>query len=176
VTSAMQVLEQFVVVFSQNDLPLSQVKMKRVIVVLLTNKAEPLDLFADKRYKVYLSNLVLYVSKQIRLKIVSIERMWKVPRVNRREVSRRDYHSSQCCGSKHLTLDHVIPHSETWNNAVAACRQCNCRKGNQTSQKASMPLHTKPKALVHPAISFAVSEAWRNSAIQFWIDVQANLE
>lgn len=34
----------------------------------------------------------------------------------------------------------------------------------------------KPKPPVHPAVAFAVSDAWRDSATQFWIDMQANLE
>ncbi|BAY44556.1 HNH endonuclease [Scytonema sp. HK-05] len=48
-TSAMQVLEQSVVVFSQNYLPLCRVNIKRAIVLLVANKAEPLDLDIQSR-------------------------------------------------------------------------------------------------------------------------------
>ncbi|ARV61596.1 HNH endonuclease [Nostocales cyanobacterium HT-58-2] len=171
-TSAMQVLEQSVVVFSQNYLPLCRVNIKRAIVLLVTNKAEPLDFSTQSGWEVHSPSLVLYVPKHIRLTIASIERMWKVPVVNRREVLRRDHHSCQYCGSsKHLTLDHVIPRSRggqhTWDNVVAACVRCNSRKGDRTPQEAGMPLRTKPKAPVHPTLFFAE---------QFWIDMQANLE
>ncbi len=172
VTIATQVLEQSVVVFSQNYLPLCRINIKRAIVLLVTNKAEPLDISTDKGWQVHSPSLVLYVPKHIRLKIASCERMWKVPPVNRREVLRRDHHSCQYCGSnKHLTLDHVIPRSRggqhTWDNVVAACERCNSKKGDKTPQEAGMHLRNKPKAPVHPAIAFAE---------QFWMDVQINLE
>jgi 5-methylcytosine-specific restriction endonuclease McrA len=177
----MQVLEQSVVVFSQNYLPLCRVNIKRAIVLLVTNKAEPLDFIAESGWQVHSPSLVLYVPKHIRLKIASGERVWKIPRVNRREVLRRDHHSCQYCGSsKHLTLDHVIPRSKggshTWDNVVTACEKCNSRKGDVWRQAAwrlrtlfetGMQLRTKPKAPVHPAISFAE---------QFWRFEQANLE
>ncbi|MFN6584455.1 MAG: HNH endonuclease [Aulosira sp. ZfuVER01] len=168
----MQVLEQSVVVFSQNYLPLCRVNIKRAIVLLVTNKAEPLGLSTEVGWKIHSPSLILDVPKHIRLKIASGERTWKVPPVNRREVLRRDHHSCQYCGSKKsLTLDHVIPRSQggphAWNNVVIACERCNSYKGNRTPFEAGMQLRTKPKAPVHPAISFAE---------QFWINVQANLE
>jgi 5-methylcytosine-specific restriction endonuclease McrA len=168
----MQVLERSVVVFSQNYLPLCRVNIKRAIVLLVTNKAEPLGFSAEGGSQIRSPSLILDVPKHIRLKIASSERMWKVPPVNRREVLRRDHHSCQYCGStKRLTLDHVIPRSKggmhTWNNVVIACERCNSQKGDRTPSQAGMPLRTQPKAPVHPAISFAE---------QFWIDMQANLE
>ncbi|BDI15303.1 hypothetical protein ANSO36C_11050 [Nostoc cf. commune SO-36] len=170
--NAMQVLEQSVVVFSQNYLPLCQVNIKRAIVLLVTDKAQPLGFTTEAGWQVHSSNLVIDVPKHIRLTITSNERMWKVPPVNRREVLRRDHHTCQYCGSgKHLTLDHVMPRSRggshTWDNVVAACERCNSRKGNRTLFEAGMQLRTKPKAPIHPAISFAE---------QFWIDMQGSLE
>jgi 5-methylcytosine-specific restriction endonuclease McrA len=181
VTSTMRVLEQSVVVFSQNYLPLCRVNVKRAIVLLVTNKAEALDLTTASGWLVHSPSLVLCVPKHIRLKIAATERMWKVPPVNRREVLRRDHHSCQYCGSrKRLTLDHVLPRSKgglhTWNNVVTACEKCNSSKGDRTPDAAGMQLRTKPKAPLHPAISFTVREGWRDGATRFWIDVQANLE
>jgi 5-methylcytosine-specific restriction endonuclease McrA len=172
VTSVMQVLEQSVVVFSQNYLPLCRVNIKRAIVLLVTNKAEPLGFAIEGGWRVHSPSLVVDVPKHIRLKIASSERTWKVPPVNRREVLRRDHQSCQYCSSgKRLTLDHLIPRSKggshTWNNVVTACERCNSRKGDRTPAEAGMQLRKVPKAPVHPAISFAG---------QFWIDVQANLE
>ncbi|WP_026100111.1 HNH endonuclease [Fortiea contorta] len=180
-TSAMQVLEQSVVVFSQNYLPLCRINIKRAIVLILDKKAEPLGFSTAGGWRIHSPRLVLDVPKHIRLTVASGERMWKVPPVNRREVLRRDHHSCQYCGSnKHLTLDHVIPRSQgglhTWNNVVIACARCNSYKSNRTPLEAGMQLRTQPKPPVHPAIAFAVSEAWRNDATQFWINVQANLE
>jgi 5-methylcytosine-specific restriction endonuclease McrA len=176
----MQVLEQSVVVFSQNYLPLCRVNIKRAIVLLVTNKAEPLDFVAEGGWRVHSPSLVINVPKHIRLKIGSSERIWKVPPVNRREVLRRDHHTCQYCGSsKRLTLDHVIPRSKgglhTWDNVVTACERCNSRKGDVWRQAAlrlrslsevGMQLRKIPKAPIHPAIAFAE---------QFWTNVQANL-
>lgn len=171
-TRVKQVLEQSVVVFSHNYLPLCRVNIKRAIVLLVTNKAEPLDITTLSGWQIHSPSLVVYVPKHIRLKFASGERIWKVPPVNRREVLRRDHYSCQYCGNnKNLTLDHVIPRSRggqhTWNNVVAACERCNSSKGDRTPQEALMHLRSAPKAPVHPAIIFAEN---------FWMDVQRNLE
>jgi 5-methylcytosine-specific restriction endonuclease McrA len=99
-----------VVVFSQNYLPLYQVNIKRAIVLLVSNKAEPVDFSTERGWLVRSPSLLVSVPKYIRLKIAAAERMWKVPPVNRQEVLRRDHHSCQHSGStKRLTLDHLIP-------------------------------------------------------------------
>ncbi len=171
-TNAIQVLEQSVVVFSQNYLPLCKVNIKRAIVLLVTEKAEPLDFYTEEGWVVRSPSLVLSVPKHIRLKVAAAERMWKVPPVSRREVLRRDHHTCQYCGSKkNLTLDHVIPRSKgglhTWDNVVTACSSCNSRKGDKSLAEVGMRLRTKPKAPIHPAVSFAE---------KFWVDLQANLD
>jgi len=173
VKGVMQVLEKSVVVFSQNYLPLCQINIKRAVVLLVTNKAEPLEITTEDRWYISSPSLVVHVPQHIRLKIASRERTWKVPPVNRREVLRRDHYSCQYCGTnKDLTLDHVIPRSRggrhSWDNVVTACSKCNSRKSNRTPKESGMQLRTKPKAPLHPTISFAE---------QFWKDVvQANLE
>ncbi|BAZ51138.1 hypothetical protein NIES4103_37620 [Nostoc sp. NIES-4103] len=180
--NAMQVLKQSVVVFDQNYFPLCQVNIKRAIVLLITSKAEGLSFATQDRWRVHSLSLAVDVAKHIRLKIASSEWMWKVLPVNGWEVLRPpDHHSCQYCVSgKHLTLDHVIgrfqgnPH--TGDNVVTAGERCNSPRSDRTPLEASMQLRKTPKAPVHPTISLAVSEAWRNSATEFWIDVQANLE
>jgi 5-methylcytosine-specific restriction endonuclease McrA len=52
------------------------------------------------------------------------------------------------CHRSSLTRDHVQPVSkggrDIWENVVAACFQCNSRKGNRTPQQAGMPLLAVP--------------------------------
>lgn len=47
-----------------------------------------------------------------------------------------------------LTREHVVPRSrggpDVWENVVAACQACNCRKGNRTPEEAEMPLLGQP--------------------------------
>ncbi|GFE70389.1 HNH endonuclease [Chroococcus sp. FPU101] len=161
---ATEPLQQSVVVFSTNYLPISRVNIRRAIVLLVTEKAEPMDLETETYTEVRSPNLILQVPAYIRLKFQSAERIWKVPPVNRRELLRRDHYQCQYCGSrKKLTIDHVLPRSKggqhTWDNVVIACESCNTRKGDQTPQQVGMILHTTPKAPCHPAVLFA-EEFW----------------
>lgn len=154
------VLQNSVVVFSKNYLPLARVNVRRAIILLITGQAETLDFSSHKSWQVRSANLVMQVSEHIRLLHTNPERHWKAPPASRREVLRRDQHTCQYCGStKRLTLDHVMPRSrggrDTWDNLVAACESCNTRKGNRTPQEAGMVLRSKPKTPMHPAIAFA---------------------
>ena len=159
-TFGTDVLRQSVVVFSRNYLPMSRINIKRAIALLVAGKAEPLDFATGNGWIVRSPSFAICVPEQIRLTFTSNERIWKVPPVNRREVLRRDSHSCQYCGSnKRLTLDHVMPRAQggahTWDNIVTACEKCNSLKGDRTPLQAGMPLRTKPKAPMHPAVAFA---------------------
>jgi 5-methylcytosine-specific restriction endonuclease McrA len=132
-----QVLQNSVVVFSKNYMPLARINLRRAVVLIVTGQAESLEFSSAQQWEVRSPSIVLQVSEHIRLISSNPERYWKVPPVSRREVLRRDNHACQYCGSgKRLTLDHVIPRSKggqhTWNNVVAACARCNCRKGMAT--------------------------------------------
>jgi 5-methylcytosine-specific restriction endonuclease McrA len=160
------ILNNQVVVFSKNYLPLARINIKRAIVLLVTNQAESLDFSSTKQWEVRSPNLVLQVPEHIRLLGGNPERQWKVPPVSRREVLRRDNHTCQYCGStRHLTLDHILPRSKggphTWDNVVTACEKCNAAKGDRLLPEIGMQLRTKPKAPMHPAIAFA-EQFWRD--------------
>jgi 5-methylcytosine-specific restriction endonuclease McrA len=153
-------LQNAVVVFSKNYLPLARINLKRAAVLLVTGQAESLEFSSNRQWEIRSPSLVLQVSEHIRLIGSNPERHWKIPPVSRREVLRRDNHACQYCGSgKRLTLDHVIPRSKggqhTWNNVVAACESCNSKKGDRLPQEIGMIPKNKPKAPVHPAIAFS---------------------
>ncbi len=159
------VLQQSVVVFSRNYLPMTRINIKRAVTLLLTGRAEPMDFATGNGWEVRSPSVVLYVPDQIRLTFTSGERTWKVPPVNRREVLRRDHHACQYCGStRHLTLDHVLPVSKggkhSWDNVVTACERCNQTKGDRTPEQANMSLRAKPRAPIHPSVAFA-EQFWR---------------
>jgi 5-methylcytosine-specific restriction endonuclease McrA len=162
------VLQNSVVVFSKNYLPMSRINIKRAIALLVTGQAEPVDFSNTTGWQIRSPNIVLQVPEHIRLTISNPERMWKMPPVNRREVFRRDNHTCQYCGNtQSLTIDHVIPKSKggphSWDNVVAACEPCNSHKGDRTPHEANMTLKTRPKAPIHPAVAFAE---------QFWQEQQ----
>ncbi len=71
-------------------------------------------------------------------------------RLCKREILRRDGYRCQYCGHEtgQLTLDHIIPRyrkgQHSWENLVAACPQCNRRKGKRTLAEARMQLLRLP--------------------------------
>jgi 5-methylcytosine-specific restriction endonuclease McrA len=159
------VLQNSVVVFSKNYLPLARINIKRAIVLLITGQAESLEFGSTTKWEVRSPSVVLQVPEHIRLTASNPERLWKVPPVNRREVLRRDNHTCQYCGStKNLTIDHVIPRSKggqhSWDNVVAACERCNSSKGDRLPHEANMVPKAKPKAPIHPAVAFA-EQFWK---------------
>jgi len=166
-----QTFRQTVAVFSKSYLPLNQINIKRAVILLVTGKAEPLDLGdGGKAILLHSPTMVLLVPQYIRLTVNHQERSWRVPAVTRREVLRRDKHTCQYCGStKHLTLDHVIPVSKggkhTWDNIVTACERCNNRKSNHSPLQIGMTLRTTPKAPLHPIVAFA-KQFWREHKVQ----------
>lgn len=148
-----------IVLFSKNYLPMARINLKRATVLLVTGRAEPLELIG-KTWQMRSPSLTLEVPEHIRLRCGESKRLWKTPPVNRREVLRRDGHVCQYCGSKRqLTLDHVLPRSQggshTWDNVVTACAPCNARKGARTPEVANMQLRRRPKAPMHPVVAFA---------------------
>jgi 5-methylcytosine-specific restriction endonuclease McrA len=74
------------------------------------------------------------------------------PRVRlcKREILRRDAYRCQYCGreTSHLTIDHVMPRHRggeyRWDNLVAACPECNRRKGGRTPAETNLELRRKP--------------------------------
>lgn len=170
--SAIHPFSQTVLVFSSSYMPLNQVNIKRAIALLISGRAEPLPIGqVNGRIPIRSPSTVLMVPRYIRLTINHTQRAWKVPAVNRREVLRRDKHACQYCGgTKHLTLDHVLPRSKggehTWINVVTACESCNSRKGDRTPQQAGMKLRTDPKPPVHPLVAFS-EQFWREHGQEF---------
>ncbi|MCX7645463.1 MAG: HNH endonuclease [Rhodobacteraceae bacterium] len=62
----------------------------------------------------------------------------------------RDEFCCQYCGAKgDLTFDHVVPRSRggitSWENVVAACAQCNLRKGSRSLRASGLSLRRPPR-------------------------------
>jgi 5-methylcytosine-specific restriction endonuclease McrA len=161
------VLNNSVVVFSTNYLPMARINIRRAISLLISGRAEPLDLQDTQLVWTLRSpSIEIEVPHHIRLKTTTAERLWKLPSVSRRELLRRDGHRCQYCGSaKQLTIDHVIPRSKggthTWDNVTIACETCNHKKGDKYLNETAMVLKTKPKAPMHPTVAFA-EQFWQS--------------
>jgi 5-methylcytosine-specific restriction endonuclease McrA len=70
--------------------------------------------------------------------------------LTRKNILRRDAFKCAYCGRSDLplTIDHVIPKSkggtDSWENLVCACTNCNNRKGDRTPAEAKMNLLMRP--------------------------------
>ncbi len=95
---------------------------------------------------------------------------------NRRNIFARDTNRCQYCGRRfgtsELSLDHVIPRSQsgptTWENIATCCIACNVRKGGRTPEQANMKLLAKPsKPKRSPVVNVRLSDKRYASWKQF---------
>lgn len=135
-----------VLVLNANYEPLNVCTTRRALGLIFTDKA---ILVSNGRGYIKTVSSLFQAPSVIRLSNM-IKRPRPTVKLTKAEVFRRDNYTCQYCG-KHtakLTVDHVIPRSlggnHTWNNLVAACPQCNHKKGGKTSIQANMPLLSKP--------------------------------
>ncbi|MEO0079250.1 MAG: HNH endonuclease [candidate division WOR-3 bacterium] len=160
-------LNRHVLLLNQNYEPLSVCRARRALVLMLLRKAEPIERYDAEVHSV---NMTLPLPSVLRLNYYVNVRRREVP-LTKRNILRRDRNTCQYCGRRLavMTTDHVIPKSmggtESWDNLVCACPECNARKGNRTPTQAQMRLIRKPKTPHY--ISFAVNalgdvpETWR---------------
>src|SRR3954452_6371366 len=129
--------------------PINVCTVRRAVVLLLKEKAELLEHWAED-----LRGGSATVPRPAVIRLVSYVR---IPRdthrrkITRRAVFARDGWMCQYCGSRsNLTVDHVVPRSKggasSWENIVASCAPCNRRKGDSLPDKAGMHPRHAPRA------------------------------
>lgn len=70
--------------------------------------------------------------------------------LNRRNILKRDKHKCAYCGrsDRPLTVDHIVPRSrggtDSWENLITACLNCNNRKGDRTPRESEMNMLFEP--------------------------------
>ena len=145
--------------------PLAVVPLRRAVILILAEKAEVVDVGADK---VRSANTSMPIPKVIRLnRFVRVPYSRRVP-LTRANVLKRDNHTCAYCGGPGDTMDHIVPKAlggkHEWRNIVTACRRCNGKKGHQTLDALGWKLGFKP---FEPAGTTAfvviignVDEAW----------------
>jgi len=136
-----------VLVLNGNYEPLNVCTTKRAIILLMNKKAVALE---NGRGLIRTVSAAYERPSVIRLAYV-VRRPRPRARLSKREILRRDGYRCQYCGreTSNLTLDHVIPRNRggrhRWDNLVAACPQCNRRKGGRTLAEARMRLLQEPR-------------------------------
>lgn len=134
---------------------LNFVSLQRAIILLLKEKAEPIEIDPNVSLRSERQSFETpVVIRLLNYVHVPYER-FTVP-LSRRTLINRDNHTCQFCGDMEgpLTIDHVMPRSRggmtSWENCVAACLRCNHRKGNRTPEEAQMRLRTVPRRPTDP--------------------------
>ena len=131
---------------NHNYEPLNVCGVRRAVVLLLREKAQPLD---SSEVMIHAASDDFLVPSVIRL-LHMVKRPVFSRRLSRREVFWRDGFRCQYCGNqvRELTLDHVQPRVKngphTWENVVTACGACNHRKAGRSPQEAGMRLLKEP--------------------------------
>ena len=148
----MLLLDKRVLLLNQNYEPMTICSAKKAIILLYLGKAQIVER-CD-------SQMVRSIRMQIPLpSVVRLDRYILVPRkrimLSRKNIVKRDRYRCQYCGtrSKPITVDHIIPRErggkDVWENLVAACVDCNTKKGNRLPEEVNMTLLSKPRKPNH---------------------------
>jgi 5-methylcytosine-specific restriction endonuclease McrA len=135
-----------VLVLNGNYEPINVCTTKRAMGLILGGKATVIE---NGRGFIHTVSRAYERPSVIRLSYV-VRRPRPRVRLCKREILRRDNYRCQYCGRKtsNLTLDHVVPRyrggPHSWTNLVAACPQCNRRKGGRMLADARMSLLRPP--------------------------------
>jgi len=135
-----------VLVLNGNYEPINVCSTKRAMGLILADKATVVE---NGRGVIRTVSCAYERPSVIRLGYV-VRRPRPRVRLCKREILRRDSHRCQYCGreSSQLTIDHIAPRyrggEHSWKNLVAACPQCNRRKGGRTLAQAKMQLLRQP--------------------------------
>jgi 5-methylcytosine-specific restriction endonuclease McrA len=139
-------MNQPVLVLNGNYEPINICNTKRAMGLVLAGKATVLE---NGRGVIRTISRAYERPSVIRLVYV-VRRPRPRVRLCKREILRRDGYRCQYCGrvTSHLTIDHVVPRfrggQHSWTNLVAACPQCNRRKGGRSLSEARMQLLSQP--------------------------------
>lgn len=148
--------------------PLRVIPLRRAIGLIVSGKAE---ILAEGEGQIRSVSLTLPVPLVVRLReMVRVPFVAHVP-LSRRAVLLRDGRRCQFshCGRTASTIDHLVPRSRgglhEWTNVVAACSQCNAKKGDRLIDELGWRLHRRPFAPRGPMVLFAAQvhhtpEAW----------------
>ncbi len=124
--------------------PLHWVTLKHAVRMLVRQVAEVHEAEPDR-------TLGLWPMPRVVRLVAYVKTKWRHtrgPAWSRHGVLARDAHRCGYCGGRAGTIDHILPRSRggrnEWLNTVAACGDCNQRKGNLTPAEAGMRLRFTP--------------------------------
>jgi 5-methylcytosine-specific restriction endonuclease McrA len=127
--------------------PLCVVSSRRAVVLVLTEKAVPVE---DGDGCFHSVTRVIRVPAVVRLtRFVRVPYRVQVP-LTRKAVFARDGGRCVYCGAAATSVDHVVPRSRgglhAWENVVASCARCNHAKADRGIAELGWRLRTVPRA------------------------------
>lgn len=152
--------------------PLHVCDARRALLLILDGTA---DVILESDQVVHSQYLSLTLPSVVRLRrYVNVPRGRSIPLTTRTVVARDRGLCAYCGDEDHdMTMDHILPRAQggkhVWENVVAACRQCNHRKGNKTPEQAKMPLlfrPSRPKGAHARLLLYAVQPEWSPFLLQ----------
>jgi 5-methylcytosine-specific restriction endonuclease McrA len=158
---------------SQSYEPIQVISWQRAFTLLTLGKIEVLHEYDDRNVRT--TTLVFKMPAVVRL-LQTFRRRSRPIKFSRVNIFARDKYRCQYCGVRRsisdLTYDHVVPRAQggktTWTNVVAACVDCNYRKGARTPEQAGMRLLTAPiqprwiQVVTLRLSQRSVPDAWRD--------------
>ena len=125
--------------------PLCVVSSRRAVVLVLTDKAVPVE---PGDGVLHSERTAVSVPVVVRLtRFVRVPYRAHVP-LTRKAVFARDGGRCVYCGAAATSLDHVVPRSRggthTWDNVVSACRRCNHIKADRAIADLGWRLRRAP--------------------------------
>lgn len=127
--------------------PLAVVTAKRAVVLMLSGKAECVEVTVDAAF--HSEHLTIPAPLVMRLsRYVRVPYRRSVP-MTRAGVLRRDGRRCAYCCRRADTIDHVIPRSRggahSWDNCVAACKACNSKKADRLLEELGWTSAVNPR-------------------------------
>jgi 5-methylcytosine-specific restriction endonuclease McrA len=143
-----------VLVLNASYEPLCVVPQRRAVVLILNDKAVPLE---HSGTVLHSSTWGINAPSVVKLtRYVRIPNRRGVP-LTRRAIFARDGSRCVYCGAPATSIDHVIPRSRggahSWDNVVSACRRCNHVKADHAVADLGWRMRRKPAQ--------PVGAAWR---------------
>lgn len=135
---------QSTLVLDKTNDPLAIVSARRAIAMVLSGRAEAVDL-SDRVFRS--SGRETVVPYVIRLNDFANTKNRRQVRYSRRGVMVRDGYRCVYCGKRGTTIDHVVPQSKggpsTYENCVAACESCNSIKDDHSLESLGWTINRR---------------------------------
>ncbi len=124
-----------------NLFPISCINARDAVTRVISGSCEVVSNY-DIRIKTANKDMEMYWPSVIRSLDPNIKHFRNIPQLDAEPLYYRDHAKCSYCDRNltvaELTMDHVIAESKggsrTWDNIVAACNDCNSKKGNQPAK------------------------------------------